>query len=241
MLKNNIKFMLEGGLIFMEIPKNTSKTLKPTSNFDFKTWKNKLASDIERDKYLYMLLIPFVIWYIVFQYKPMIGLQIAFKDFSLFKGASGSAWCGFDHFKEFLSSEYFIRVFKNTIIINLYSLVICFPAPIILAILVSELKDGAFKKTTQTLTYLPHFVSTVVVAGIVTNFLAPSNGLVNILLEKIGLEKIYFLIKPEYFRGIFTGMNLWKESGFASIVFIAAIAGIDSQLYEAAKIDGSNK
>lgn len=218
-----------------------TKKTKTKGQFDFNTWKNKLMSDIARDKYLYLLLIPFILWYIVFQYKPMAGLQIAFKDFSLFKGISDSPWSGLNHFKEFLSSEYFIRVFKNTIIINLYSLVICFPAPIILAILISELRNGAFKKITQTLTYLPHFVSIVVVAGIVTNFLAPNNGLINILLEKFGFDKVYFLTKPEYFRGIFTGMNLWKETGFASIVFIAAIAGIDSELYEAAKIDGASK
>lgn len=201
----------------------------------------ELAKDIKRDKYLYMLMIPFLLWFVLFKYKPMYGLQIAFKDFNLFKGISGSEWVGLEYFREFIGSEYFIRVFKNTIVINIYSLLICFPAPIILAILINEVKNSKFRKVVQTLTYLPHFVSIVVVAGIVTTFLAPGNGLINILLEKIGLDKIYFLIKPEYFRGIFTGMNLWKETGFASIVFIASIAGIDQEMYEAAKIDGANK
>lgn len=201
----------------------------------------ELAKDIKRDKYLYMLMIPFLLWFVLFKYKPMYGLQIAFKDFNLFKGISGSEWVGLEYFREFIGSEYFIRVFKNTIVINIYSLLICFPAPIILAILMNEVKNSKFRKVVQTLTYLPHFVSIVVVAGIVTTFLAPGNGLINILLEKIGLDKIYFLIKPEYFRGIFTGMNLWKETGFASIVFIASIAGIDQEMYEAAKIDGANK
>lgn len=204
-------------------------------------WLKKLLNDMWRDRFLYMLLIPFVIWFLIFQYKPMLGLQIAFKDFSPFKGIAGSEWVGLAHFKEFIGSDYFLRVLKNTIIINLYSLLICFPAPIILAILINEIRHTRYKKIVQTLTYLPHFVSIVVIAGIITTFLSPSSGIVNIMLEKLGLEKIYFLIKPEFFRGIFTGMNLWKDTGFNSIVFLSAIAGIDGGLYEAAKIDGANK
>ncbi|QKS48757.1 sugar ABC transporter permease (plasmid) [Paenibacillus cellulosilyticus] len=171
----------------------------------------------------------------------MWGIQIAFKDFSLFKGIGASEWVGFEYFKEFIQSKYFGRVFINTIAISLYGLVICFPAQIIVAIMISEVTRKAFKKTVQTLTFLPHFVSVVVIAGIVTTFLSPSSGLINLVLEKFGFEKIYFLANPDYFRGIFTTMNLWKETGFASIVFIAAIAGIDTQLYEAAKMDGAGK
>lgn len=204
-------------------------------------WLKKLLNDMWRDRFLYMLLIPFVIWFLIFQYKPMLGLQIAFKDFSPFKGIAGSEWVGLAHFKEFIGSDYFLRVLKNTIIINLYSLLICFPAPIILAILINEIRHTRYKKIVQTLTYLPHFVSIVVIAGIITTFLSPSSGIVNIMLEKLGLEKIYFLIKPEFFRGIFTGMNLWKDTGFNLIVFLSAISGIDGGLYEAAKIDGANK
>lgn len=206
-----------------------------------KEYFHKLGADIYRDRFLYLLLIPFLLWFLVFKYLPMWGIQIAFKDFSVFKGITDSPWLGFDHFIEFIGSEYFLRVLKNTIIISLYGLLICFPAQIILAIMISEVTCTMFKKTVQTLTYLPHFVSVVVVAGIVTTFLSPSNGLFNIILEKLGMEKIYFLTEPQYFRGIYTTMNLWKETGFASIVFIAAIAGVDTQLYEAAKIDGANK
>lgn len=212
------------------------KNMNHSSNY-FK----KLMADIYRDRLLYLLLIPFVLWFLIFKYIPMAGIQIAFKDFSLFKGIAGSKWIGLDHVMEFIGSEYFFRVLKNTIIISLYGLIICFPAQIILAIMISEVRNTGYKKTVQTLTYLPHAVSAVVVAGIVTNFLSPSNGLVNIILDKLGFEKIYFLINPDYFRGIYTVMNLWKETGFSSIVFIAAIAGIDTQLYEAAKIDGANK
>ena len=206
-----------------------------------KKYLYELRVDLYRDRLLYLLLIPFLLWFLVFKYLPMWGIQIAFKDFSLFKGIGASEWVGFAHLMEFIGSEYFFRVFKNTIIISLYGLLICFPAQIILAIMISEVTHTKFKKTVQTLTYLPHFVSVVVVAGIVTTFLAPSNGLFNIILDKLGMEKIYFLTNPDYFRGIYTTMNLWKETGFASIVFIAAIAGIDTQLYEAAKMDGANK
>lgn len=208
---------------------------------DFKNWFKILMRDVKRDRILYFLLIPFLLWFLVFKYLPMWGIQIAFKDFSVFKGIQGSDWVGLEHFIEFVSNEYFLRVFRNTVVISLYGLLICFPAQIILAIMISEVSHEGFKKTVQTLTYLPHFVSVVVVAGIVTTILSPSNGLVNIILSKLGMEKIYFLTDPDYFRGIYTTMNLWKETGFASIVFIAAIAGIDVQLYEAAKMDGANK
>ncbi len=201
----------------------------------------ELKKDMYRDRMLYYLLIPFLLWFLVFKYLPMWGIQIAFKDFSLFKGIGGSPWVGFEYFKEFIESEYFFRVFKNTLIISMYGLIILFPAQIILAIMISEVTRQGFRKIVQTLTYLPHFVSVVVIAGIVTTFLAPSSGLFNLVLEKMGMEKIYFLTNPDYFRGIYTAMNLWKETGFASIVFIAAIAGIDTQLYEAAKMDGAGK
>lgn len=201
----------------------------------------ELKKDMYRDRMLYYLLIPFLVWFLVFKYVPMWGIQIAFKDFSLFKGISDSKWIGFEYFSEFIGSEYFFRVFKNTIIISLYGLIILFPAQIILAIMISEVTMRRFRNVVQTLTYLPHFVSVVVIAGIVTTFLSPDTGLFNLLLEKLGFEKNYFLTNPDYFRGIYTLMNLWKETGFASIVFIAAIAGIDTQQYEAAKMDGANK
>lgn len=219
----------------------SSLAKQQTGQKNGKRYLQRLLKDIHRDKLLYLLLIPFVAWFLVFKYIPMGGIQIAFKDFSLFKGIKGSDWVGLEHVMEFIGSEYFLRVFRNTVIISLYGLIICFPAQIILAIMISEVGSVKYKKTVQTLTYLPHAVSAVVVAGIVTNLLAPGSGLVNVILERLGFEKIYFLTNPNYFRGIFTTMNLWKETGFGSIVFIAAIAGIDTQLYEAARIDGAGK
>lgn len=220
-------------------PTKFNKRVRPKG--DLKAYFKELQKDVFRDRMLYYLLIPFLLWFLVFKYLPMWGIQIAFKDFSLFKGISGSEWLGLAHIKEFIGSEYFLRVFKNTVILSLYGLLICFPAQIILAIMISEVTRDRFRKVVQTLTYLPHFISAVVIAGIVTTFLAPQNGLINIVLEMFGMEKIYFLTNPDYFRGIYTTMNLWKETGFASIIFIAAIAGIDTQQYEAAKMDGANK
>ncbi|MBD2868589.1 ABC transporter permease [Paenibacillus arenilitoris] len=201
----------------------------------------RALSSLKRDKFLYALLVPFLLWYAVFMFKPMYGLQIAFLDYSVFKGIDGSPWAGLHHFELFLQSDYFIRVLRNTLLISLYSLLFAFPAPILLALLLNEVKNAVFKKSVQTLTYLPHFISIVVVCGIVTNFLSPSSGLVNLVMEKLGLEKIYFLAVPEYFRTIFVSMNIWKEAGFAAIIYIAALAGINPELYEAAVMDGASK
>ena len=189
---------------------------------------------VKRDYQLYLMLLPVVIYYILFMYKPMYGLQIAFKDYSLFKGIVDSPWCGWKHFINFFNGPYFSRTLKNTLCLSIIGLVVNMPAQIILALLFNELRQGAFRSTIQTITYLPHFISTVVIAGIVTNFLAPSNGIINIIIDKLGGEKVYFLVKPQYFRAIFTLMNVWAGTGFGTIVYVAALSGIDSSLYEAA-------
>lgn len=196
---------------------------------------------LKKDRFYYFLLIPFLLWYAIFIFKPMYGLQIAFKQYSIFKGMDASPWIGFRHFSVFLQSDYFLRSVKNTVLISLYSLIFAFPVPIILALLLNEVKNAVFKRTVQTFTYLPHFISVVIICGMVTNFLSPSSGLVNLVLEKLGFEKIYFLAVPDYFRTIFISMNIWKEAGFSAIIYIAALAGINSELYEAAVIDGANK
>ncbi|WP_241680247.1 ABC transporter permease [Metabacillus mangrovi] len=200
-----------------------------------------VKNSLIRDRYLYLMLVPFILWYLIFQYKPMAGLQIAFKDYSLFKGIAESPWVGFENFIRFFESEYFIRTLTNTVLISIYGLVFGFPAPILLAILINEVKNKVFKSTVQTLTYLPHFISIVVITGIITNMLAPTNGLVNLLIERLGGEKTYFLTESEYFRTIFTSMNIWKDVGFNAIIYLAAIAGINPALYEAAKMDGANR
>lgn len=202
---------------------------------------NKGIKNIFKHWQLYVIMIPAILFYIFFMYKPMWGLQIAFKDFKIFAGMDKSPWVGFKHFSAFLSSPYFGRNLKNTLLINFYGLLFGFPIPILLALMLNEVKNLYFKKTIQTLTYLPHFISIVVIAGIVVNFLSPTNGLVNILIEKLGGEKVHFLIKKEYFRTIFITMNIWKEAGFNAIVYLAALSGIDPNLYEAAYVDGANK
>lgn len=191
--------------------------------------------------HLYLIMLPFIIWYIIFMFKPMYGLAIAFKDYSIFQGIAKSPWVGFKHFQTFLSSPEFYRTLKNTIMLNLYSLIFEFPFAIILALMLNEVKHKLFKIIVQTASFIPYFIAIVVAAGIAINMLSPTTGVINILLEKLGFEKIYFLIKPEYFRGIFVSLNTWKNTGFNAVIYLAALTAVDEQLYEAAKIDGANK
>lgn len=196
----------------------------------------------DRDqKMLYLILLPFIIWYAVFMFKPMYGLLIAFKDYSLFRGISGSEWIGLRNFKEFLTSPYFYATLKNTLMLNLYSLCLEFPFAILIALMLNEVKNKYFKSIVQTASFIPYFIAIVVATGITINVLSPSTGVVNVIMEKLGLEKIYFLSKPEFFRGIFTGLNIWKTTGFNAVIYLAALTSVDEQLYEAAKIDGANK
>lgn len=201
----------------------------------------KLTKRIWRDKYLYLLLIPFVLYYVLFVFRPMGGMVIAFKDYSVYKGIEASPWVGLANFKEFFESEYFGRTLKNTLLISLYQLCIGFPMPIIFALLLNEVSCKKYKTVVQTFSYLPYFISTVVIAGMVTLFLSPSNGVINIMLEKLGFEKVYFLTKPEWFRTIYTLTNIWVGLGYNSVVYIAALSGVDQQLYEACTIDGGGR
>lgn len=201
---------------------------------------SKTVAYIKRNATLYIMLIPFLLWMLIFQYKPMWGLQIAFKDYSLFGGMAESPWVGLENFKTFLTGPYFWRLLGNTFMIGLYGLLYGFTVPILLALLLNEVKNKYYKKTIQTAVYMPYFISTVVVAGIVTNILSPT-GLVNIVLEKFGVDSIYFLMEPKYFRTIYTSMTVWQSAGYNAIIYLAALSGIDTQLYEACQIDGGNK
>lgn len=205
------------------------------------TQTNKLLLQIFRDRQLYLLLIPFLLYYILFVFRPMGGMVIAFKDYGLYKGIAGSPWVGLKHFREFFQSEFFGRTLKNTLFISLYQLLFGFPLPIILALLLNEVSSKKYKSVVQTFSYIPYFISTVVIAGMVTLFLSPSNGVVNIILSKLGFDKIYFLTKPEYFRSIYTITNIWVGLGYNSIVYISALSGVDQELYEACKIDGGGR
>lgn len=196
---------------------------------------------VMRDRQLYAILLPFVLFFILFAYKPMISLVIAFKDYSVFKGVWESPWVGLENFRNFFTGPYIARLIRNTVIISVYGLIFAFPASIVLALLLNEVRSLKLKSTIQTCTYLPHFISAVVIVGIVTSFLSPGNGLINIIIEMFGGKKIYFLSRPEYFRTIYVIMSIWQGIGYGSIVYVAAIAGIDQQLYEACTIDGGGR
>jgi putative aldouronate transport system permease protein len=190
-----------------------------------------------------LMIFPALIFILVFNYLPMYGVLMAFQDYSLFKGFFGSEWVGLKHFEAFFNSPDFFRVIRNTIVISLLKLVIGFPAPIVLALMLNEVRNMVFKRVIQTVSYLPHFLSWVIVSGFTISLLSVDNGSLNILLKSLGLidKPINFLSLPEYFWGIIVTTNLWKEMGFATIVYLAAIAGVDQSMYEAASIDGANK
>jgi putative aldouronate transport system permease protein len=171
----------------------------------------------------------------------MYGLQIAFKDYSIFKGIGASPWIGFEHFETLFSSTQFVRAVKNTIILSAYTLFFGFPVPIILAVMFNEIINPIYKRVAQTIVYLPHFISSVIIAGIVITAFSPSAGIVNTILSWFGADPIYFLTKPEWFRPIFVGTGIWQEAGFSSIVFLAAIAGVSPSLYESAVVDGASR
>jgi len=200
-----------------------------------------LGRHLRREWQLYVLLAPTIIWLLLFLYKPMYGLQIAFKEYSIFRGVAASPWIGFEHFHTLFGSDQFLRALKNTVIISFYSLLIGFPVPILLALMFNEVLNKTFRKSAQTIVYLPHFISSVIIAGIVITAFSPSAGVINTALGWFGIEPIYFLTKPEWFRPIFIGTGIWQEAGFQSIVYLAAIAGVSPTLYESAVVDGASR
>lgn len=207
----------------------------------FKQRLGWLSDHIRNEWQIYLMLLPTIMWMIVFLYKPMYGLQIAFKDYSIFRGVAASPWIGFEHFETLFSNDQFLRAVKNTIIISFLNLLFGFPAPILLALLFNEILHATYKRTAQTIVYLPHFISTVIIAGIVTTAFSPTAGVVNTIMGWFGADSIYFLTRPEWFRPIFVGTGIWQEAGFGSIVFLAAIAGVNPSLYESAVVDGASR
>ncbi|MCI3920096.1 ABC transporter permease subunit [Paenibacillus sp. TRM 82003] len=196
---------------------------------------------ISRNWDLYVLFLPVAIFFIVFEYMPMYGVQIAFKDFIANKGIWGSPWVGFSHFERFFDSYYFWRLIRNTLGIGVYELVVGFPVPIVLALLIHEVRSVWFRRFVQTVTYAPHFLSTVVIVGIVMLFLSPQTGFVNHLIEAFGGEPISFMTEPGWFKSIYVLSGVWQHMGWSSIIYLAALAGIDPQLHEAARVDGASR
>ncbi|NHN33627.1 ABC transporter permease [Paenibacillus agricola] len=200
-----------------------------------------LGRKLKRDKYLYFLAIPGMIFFLIFKYIPIWGILIAFQEYSPVRGMLGSPWVGFAHFERFFANDQFWLLFRNTLMINLLNLTLFFPLPILFALLMNELKSVVYKRIVQSIVYLPHFLSWVIIAGLTFILLSMSRGLVNEVLVNMGMEKIQFLNDPDLFWIMLTVQSIWKETGWGTIIFLAAIAGADPQLYEAAKMDGANR
>jgi len=198
------------------------------------------VADVWRYRWLYLLILPALAYFVVFSYVPLAGIQIAFKDFQVFTGMWESPWVGFDHFATVFSSEKFPDLIRNTLLISLYRLVFGFPVPILFALLLNEVRHILFKRSIQTVTYFPHFLSWVVFAGIVINLLGPA-GVINTLLAQFGAEPVNFLTNPDLFRSVLVSTGILKEFGWGAIIYLAALTGIDPQLYEAARVDGAGK
>lgn len=194
----------------------------------------------QRDKHLYLLFTLPTIYFAVFHYAPMYGVLLAFKDYSVARGIFGSEWVGLDNFRQFLSDPNSWRVVRNTFLMNIYQIVFGFPIPIVLALLFNEVRNGLIRRFAQTASYLPHFIAPVVVAGMVTSFLA-ADGIVNNIVEFFGGESEIWLLQPEWFRTIFVASGIWQTAGWSAIIFLAAIAAVDQNLYEAAYVDGANR
>jgi len=190
---------------------------------------------------IYFMLLPCLVYFIIFAYVPMYGVQIAFKDYNTGLGIWNSPWVGLKHFKNFLSMKQFYNVLGNTLLLSLYSLLVSFPLPIILAISLNEMRSLGYKKMIQTVTYAPHFISTVVMAAMITLFLSPTAGFVNKFIEAFGHKPINFMSHANYFPHIYVWSGVWQHIGWSSIIYVAGLAGINNSLYEAAMIDGASR
>lgn len=200
-----------------------------------------MAKILRKHWQMYLLLAPVAVYFIVFHYVPMYGVQIAFKDFIATKGIAGSPWVGMKHFERFYQSYYFWRLIKNTLGIGLYQLLVGFPVPILLALMMNEIRGKWFKKTVQTVTYAPHFLSTVVMVGILVIFLSPDTGMINHLIRAFGGEPVSFLTEPGWFKSLYVFSGVWQQMGWSSIIYLAALSGVDPQLHEAARVDGASR
>lgn len=205
-----------------------------------KVSSGRYVRDFMLNKYLYIMMIPVLAYYIIFHYAPMYGALIAFKEYSPMKGILGSPWIGFKHFQDFFGSYYFWRILKNTVVISLYSLLFEFPAPIILALLINEVRSKMFKRVAQTITYMPYFISMIVICGIITDF-TNADGVINKIVMLFGYDGQAMLQKPELFRPIYILSEIWQRIGWESIIYIAALMGIDQEQYEAARMDGASR
>ncbi|MEK4053540.1 ABC transporter permease subunit [Paenibacillus sp. FSL F4-0087] len=194
-----------------------------------------------RYRILYLLSVPGILYFFLFKYVPLFGSIIAFQNYNIFKGITGSDWVGLEHFQKMFSHYDFLRILNNTLLLGLYDLVIAFPVPILLAILLNEVRMIVFKRLLQTIVYMPHFLSWVVISGIFMGIFSMDAGVVNKALGFLGMQPVYFLGEDSYIRSILIGSGIWRDSGYGTIIFLAAIAGINPDLYEAAEVDGAGR
>lgn len=214
--------------------------MKKASGNKIKATNVKLSTRIWKSRQYYLLILPALLYVLIFSYGPMYGLQIAFKNYKVSLGIAGSNWVGLRNFMDFFTGYQFWKLIRNTLTISLYSLLVGFPIPIILALILNELK-GNFKRVTQTVLYAPHFISTVVLIGMINILFSPSMGVVNTVIEAFGGESIYFIGIEKYFRHMYVWSGVWQGMGWSAIIYIAALAGVDPSLHEAAEIDGATR
>lgn len=205
-----------------------------------KTLLGKMKADFSKNNVYYIMLIPLILYYIIFHYFPMYGAQIAFKNFSIGKGIIKSPWVGLKHFNSFFSSIYFGRLLTNTLLLNIYDIIFGFPLPIVLALMLNEVRSSKYRRTIQTVTYLPHFISIVVLCSMVRDFTART-GMINEIIVLFGGEPIIFLQEADWYRTVFVSSGIWREFGWSSIIYMAALSAIDVEMYEAAHIDGASR
>ena len=207
-----------------------------------KKYWHKLGVDLLRDRWLYALILPGFIWFLIYRYLPMAGLSLAFREYDMKGGLFGGEFVGLKYFQYiFFEHRNFWQLVWNTLIINIYKLIFYFPIPILFAMFLNEILSERYKRVLQTIIYLPHFVSWVVFGSIIITFLNPTEGIVNQIIQLFGGEPIFFLSDPKYFRGIVVISDIWKEAGYGTIIYLAAITGIDPTLYEAGRIDGASR
>ena len=209
--------------------------------FDMSKTSYKRLNRIKRNYELYLFILPTIIYIFIFNYLPMYGVIIAFKDFIPSKGIWGSQWVGFKHFTRFFESYYFWELIRNTIGLSVYRLIVSFSFPIVFALMLNQVQKFKYKKFVQTVTYAPHFISTVVLVGMINVFISPRGGLINIIINLLGGETILFAAEPKWFKTLYVFSGIWQELGWNSIIYLAALAGISPALYDAAQIDGANK
>ena len=209
---------------------------KKKESLGIRLWKN-----MKKNWILYVMIAPVAVYYIVFAYTPMYGILLAFKNYKVKLGILGSPWVGLDHFQRFFSAYNFRQLIGNTVGISVYSLIIGFPIPIVFALMLNYLTHHKLKKIVQMVSYAPYFISTVVICGMITIFMAPDTGILNVLRGYLGMESVNFLSKPEWFKSIYVWTGVWQGMGWSSIIYISALAGVDYEMHEAAIVDGATK